>query len=110
MGVPAKVARVNMDGSDSRVLYELPSNRHPEAITINAESLEIYFSTSNRATVGIFVVQTTTLGSMIGINLNKTFKLNESFFIWFKIICVLSIYILCNISFIIFSISVFLIF
>ena len=55
MGVPAKVARVNMDGSDSRVLYELPSNRHPEAITINAESLEIYFSTSNRATVGIFL-------------------------------------------------------
>ncbi|CAA9998006.1 unnamed protein product [Nesidiocoris tenuis] len=50
-GVPQKIGRVNMDGSDPRIL--LSKIEHPLAITIDLETRLLYYSTEYPSTVGV---------------------------------------------------------
>lgn len=49
-GVPAKVGKVSMDGSDPVILYNF-TNIRPEYITIDIEAKNLYWSTSNEAKI-----------------------------------------------------------
>nr|XP_045622888.1 low-density lipoprotein receptor-related protein 2-like isoform X5 [Procambarus clarkii] len=56
VGVPAKVGKVGMDGTNPVILYNF-TNLQPEFITIDIEAKELYWSTSNEAQPGDEVIQ-----------------------------------------------------
>ena len=53
IGVPAKVGRANMDGTESIILHMFSSLEKPEAITIDVDAKTLYWSTSNEAKVSL---------------------------------------------------------
>ena len=55
MNVPPKLARINLDGTDPKILYNFTTSKKPESLTLDIENQMVYWSTSNKASVSFLI-------------------------------------------------------